>query len=321
MTRDRDVPIRGQMRRRGFRRVAHGLFLPHAHGLTPQAEWRRDLRAWLEVLPEGSVFTGLTAARLLGWDLPKLPEQVPVFAATQSTRRPRRPGLICSRLVRTARRGAVRGLPVDSAEEVLLRCARDLGRLDLRILLESARRVGHVHAADMEALLVSGRPGVRLLRSVWESSTGRSDSAGESVLQEFHDALEISYVAQKELYDEQGQLVAKADLWIVGTDRLHEYDGGVHRDPKVHRNDLRRERGLGRAHHARRGFSLDDLLNHALVTMQEIDRDLGRPSRLRRYRSWQATVDQSLYSHAGRERVMNRWHRQMGVADWSRTAS
>ena len=321
MNRDRDVPIRGQMRRRGFRRVAHGLFLPHAEGLAPDREWRRDLRAWLEVLPAGSVFTGLTAARLLGWHLPKLPEQVPVFAATETDRRPRRPGLICSRLTRSVQRGHVRELPIDSAEEILLRCARELGRLDLRILVESARNAGHVDATGIEVVLASGRPGVRLLRAAWESSTGRSESGGESVLQEFHDVLEIPYVPQKRLYDTDGQLVAVADLWIVGTDRMHEYDGGVHREPEVQRNDLRRERALGRSSYERRGFTLDDLLNHALVTMQEIDRDLGRPSRLRRYRSWVTLVEQSLYSQSGRERVMNRWHRQMGIADWSRTAS
>ncbi|WP_323792330.1 hypothetical protein [Nocardioides sp.] len=229
--------------------------------------------------------------------------------------------MICSRLTRTVRPGTVGGLPIDSAEEILLRCARDLGRLDLRVLVESARHAGHADAIRMEVLLASGRPGVRLLRAVWESSTGRSDSGGESVLQEFHDVLEIRYEAQRKLYDADGQLVAVADLWIVGTNRMHEYDGGVHRAPDVHRNDLRRERGLGRTGYERRGFTMDDLLNHALVTMQEIDRDLARPSRLRRYRAWMALIEQSLYSEVGRERVMNRWHRQMGVADWSRTAS
>lgn len=309
------------MRIRGYRRVTHGVFLTRVDGLGELAEWLRDLRAWLAVLPADAVFTGLTAARLLGWDLPKLPEQVPVFAATATGRRPRRHGLVCSRLLRTGQHGRARGFPVDSAEEILLRCARDLGAIDLRILVESARRCGHVADELMDVLLASRRPGVRLLRSVWRDSTGGSDSAGESVLQKFHEVMEIACKPQHRLYDEAGRLVAQADLWVIGTTRMHEYDGAVHRDLTQHRNDLRRERGLGRAGYERRGFTLDDLLNHALITMQEIDRDLGRPSSMRRYRAWVRCVEGSLYSPVGRERVMNRWHREMGGADWSRTAS
>lgn len=312
-----DIPIRGQMRIRGFRRVSHGLFLTDVPGLSDGVEWRRDLRAWLDVLPLGAVFTGATAARLRGWALPNLPEQTPIFAATGGDSRPRRPGLVCSRLTRSSPAKVAQGLPVDGAEETLLRCARDFNRLDLRILLESARRAGDVDADRMEAILASQRPGVRLLRSAWRASTGKSDSGGESVLQEFHDVIEVPYEAQRKLYDGAGQLLAKADLWIVGTNRLHEYDGAVHRTASAHRADLRRERGLQRGRYLRRGFTLDDLLNHALVTMHEIDRDLGRPHRMRRYRTWLTLVEQSMYSPAGRERVMNRWHRQMGVAEWS----
>ena len=99
MSRD-TAAIRGEVRAAGHRRVSHGLFLPVTDGLTDEEEFRRDLSAWMLVLPEGAAFTHLTAARLRGWRLPSLPEQVPVFAAVRGThRRPRRPGMICSRLV------------------------------------------------------------------------------------------------------------------------------------------------------------------------------------------------------------------------------
>lgn len=321
MNAQQNVPIRGQMRVRGYRRVSHGLFLHDVPGLTVDEEWRRDLRAWLEVLPEDAVFTSVTAARLLKWFLPNLPEQTPVFAATGGGARPRRDSLVCSRLRRDSRGGRVSGLPIDSPEEILLRCSRDLDAVDLRIVVEGARRAGHVDEDRMASLLASRRPGVRLLREVWRRSTGKCDSGGEAVLQEFHHVLEIAFEAQKRLFNEAGQLVAVADLLIRGTRRLHEFDGAVHRDKLAHRADLRRDRGLHSAAYVRRGFTLDDLLNHALVTMHEIDRDLGRPHRMRRYRAWQALVEQSLYSPVGRERVMNRWHRDMGVTEWSRTAS
>jgi len=112
---DSDEPIRGHIRCKGFRRVSHGLFMRELEGLAPDEEFCRDLRALLVVLPAGARFTHLTGARLRGWVLPKLPEQLPVFAAVDGdSARPRRTGLICSRLRRTATKDERRqGLPVD----------------------------------------------------------------------------------------------------------------------------------------------------------------------------------------------------------------
>ncbi len=149
-----DEPIRGEMRVLGYRRVSHGLFLQVRDGLSEEEEFRRDLRAWLAVLPEGAVFTHVTGARLRGWSLPKLPEQVPVFAAVEGdVSRPRRPGLICSRLRRSAEATDRHGLPVDSSEEILLRAARDLGLLDLTIMLDSALRLGDIDRSGDGAAL------------------------------------------------------------------------------------------------------------------------------------------------------------------------
>src|SRR5688572_10193953 len=92
---DEDAPIRGHVRSADARRVAHGLFL-RVRDLEPDLEFQRELRAWKLVLPPDAVFTHVTGARVRGWQLPALPEQVPVFAATQAEARPRRPGLICS---------------------------------------------------------------------------------------------------------------------------------------------------------------------------------------------------------------------------------
>lgn len=251
-------PIRGEVRRADFRRVGHGLFLPMVPGLDEDQEFRRELKAWLLVLPPEAVFTHVTAARLLGWQLPALPEQVPVFAAVRTDEsRPRRPGLICSRLVRPHDPGDV-GLPVDRPEEILLRI--------------------------------------------------------------FHDCLEVDVEPQAVLLDADGRVLGRADLLVKGTKRLHEYDGAGHRDGTQHRTDLRRERGLAGSGYERRGFTLDDLLNHALVVMHEIDRELDRPHRLARLTRWRRLVENSLYSEVGRQRVLNRWRRQMGVVDWSRTA-
>ena len=317
---DSDKPIRGHIRRKGFRRVSHGLFLRELEDLSPGEEFCRDLRAWLVVLPAGALFTHLTGARLRGWTLPKLPEQLPVFAAVDGdSARPRRPGLICSRLRRTATKGARRhGLPVDAAEEILLRCARDLGHIDLVILVVSALRADDVDEEAMRLVLASRRPGVRALRAAWEEARKELQSPGEVILYLFHRAIDVTVVPQVTLFDERGVVLGQADLHVVGTNSVHEYDGAVHRGKVQHRTDLRRDRGWAGSGYVRRGYTLDDLLNHSMTVMHEIDRALGRPHDHRRHERWCAQVENSLYSHVGRERVMNRWHRAMGVVDWSR---
>lgn len=315
-----DGPIRGEIRQVGFRRVGHGLFLPLRPGLDQDHEFRRDLMAWRLVLPPQAAFTHVTAARLLGWQLPAIPEQAPVFAAVElEENRPRRPGLICSRLVRPHEPGDV-GLPVDRPEEILLRAARDLGTLDLVIMVDSARRRGHIDGRRMAAILASRRPGVRVLRAAWNLSNELAESGGETVLRMFHVAIDVPVEPQAVLVDGHGRMIGRADLLVTGTKRLHEYDGAHHREAVQHRNDLRRDRGLGGSDYERRGFTLDDLINHPLVTMHEIDRELQRPHKLARLTTWRKLVANSLYSEVGRQRVLNRWRRLTGVADWSRTA-
>lgn len=315
-----DTPIRGHLRTADVRRVAHGLFLRVNEESEPDLEFLRDLRAWLLVLPRDAVYTHVTAARVRKWQLPALPEQVSVFAATQADTRPRRPGLICSRLLRTTEPIVAVGVPVDSAHETLLRAARDLGLIDLLIMVDSARHLGHVDEAAMGELLKTRRPGVRLLRHAWALSDARSQSAGETLLRLFDIVIEVDVVPQATVYDDAGNPVGTVDLLVEGTGLVHEYDGAHHRRGGQHRTDLRRERGLGGASYERRGFTLDDLVNHPGVVMHEIDRDLGRRHELRRLRRWRRLVENSLYSETGRRRVMNRWHRAMGTSDWAQTS-
>lgn len=319
-----DLPIRGEVRLADHRRVSHGLYLVRRNDLSADEEFLRELRAYQLVLPASAVFTHLTAARLLGWQLPKVPDQVPVFVAVDLVEpRPRRHGLICSRLVRerpTSVRRGHGGLPVDEPEEILLRCARDLGVLDLVILIDSALRLRHLDPDRMEALLASRRPGVRMMRVAYGLSSRRAESGGESMLRMFHVAIGIAVEPQAELFDDDGTGLGRADLLVTGTNFVHEYDGAYHRDKVQHRADVRRERRLVGTSYLRRGFTLDDLLNHPAVTMHEIDRALGRGHDPRRLSAWRRIVENSLYSDQGRSRIMNRWKRQHGLLDWSRSA-
>lgn len=314
---DGDLPIRGEVRLADYRRVAHGIYVRKREGLTADQEFRRDLGAWQLVLPESAVFTHVTAARLLGWQLPKLPEQTPVFVTVNlKDNRPQRAGLVCSRRVREVRRYGDHDLPVEEPEEILLRAARDLGTLDVVVMIDSARRLGHIDETRMAAILASKRPGVRVLRAAWALSNKLAESGGETVLRVFHEAMDVEVTAQVELYDEGGQFLGRADLLINGTCNVQEYDGEHHRGKGQQRNDLRRERGLIGTAYRRRGYTLDDLLNHALVVMHELDRLLGRPHDMTRLARWRDLVDNSLYSESGRARVLNRWRRQTTLRDW-----
>ncbi len=318
---DDDEPVRGEIRLADYRRVSHGLYVKKRADLTEWDEFLRDLRAIQLVLPKGAVFTHLTAAKLLGWQLPKKIEQTPFFASVRGKATcPRRPGLICSRLTNESKTSKCHGLPVDSAEEILLRAARDLGVLDLVIMIDSALRLGHLKRARMRALLESGRPGVRRLRAAYALADKKAESGAESVLRAFALIMDVPVDSQVKLHDAGGALLGIADLKIRSSPHLLEYDGEDHRTAKQHAKDLRRERGLVSAGYFRHGYTLDDLLNHSLTVMHELDRLLGRPHHLGRIRLWRGLVSESLYSEPGRARVMNRWRRQMGGFDWCGTA-
>ena len=302
--------------------MSHGLYLPTtAHGDVRQ-EHLRDLRAWLLVLPPDTVFTHVTAADLCGWWLPRLPRFVPVFAATSLAGNiPRRAGLVCSRIPRDHKTGMVDGLPVDNPCEILLRAARDLALIDIVVMLDSATRLGHVQTDRLDEYCFSGRPGSRRLRHAAALSDPRSESAWETLLRLFHEAVDIGVEPQFEVYDDAGRFAGRVDLWVENASSAHEYDGDEHEKATRRRSDLRRARRLLDAGVARRGYIADDLLNHPGAMLQEMDRELGRPHRPARLRKWYAWLRESSYSVAGRRRLQNRWLKVNGAGtDWGQTA-
>lgn len=315
-------PIRGHIRSTGFRRVSHGLFLPSTGPPQEDVDERlRELSAWLLVLPDGSAFTHLTAAWLYGWWLPSGLDPMPTFAAVPSTSRgPRRPGLLVSRPTHGFEPVTVRGLPVVPAEEALLACARELGLLDLVPLVESALRNGHVDSDALSRVAHSGRPGTPQLRRAVALANARSQSPWETKLRMFHQSVGVAVEVQKEVRDDGGRLIAIADLWVVGTNSIHEYDGAGHRTGSQHVVDLRRDRGIASSSWIRRGFTARDLLHHDLVVLAELDRVVGRRPDPSRIGAWRRLVAMSSHSDEGRARLHHRWKRAMGVTEWSRTA-
>lgn len=311
--------IRGKVRSASYSRISHGLYLPLRRGESAPSLRVRELAATRLVLPPESAFTHVTAAWLRSWWLPRLPEQVPTFAATTAGRRPRRAGLICSRLPHLSDFEEFGGLPVTSPGETLLACARDLALLDLTVMVDAALRRG-VEIEDLLAIASTPRPGVRSLRRAIGLADPRSESAFETLLRLFHVLAGVVVEPQMVIRDHRGNFVARGDLWVVGTNFIHEYDGAHHDVAAQGGLDRRRERRLADTAYRRRGFDARDLFETPLSTLQEIDRTIGRQHRPRRLNRWRREMALSSYSVAGRARLHNRWLKNQLRTDWSRSA-
>ena len=266
-----------------------------------------ELHAWQAVLPEGAVFTHLTAARLAGWWLPPLPADLPVFVALpESSPRVRRPGLVTLRRRATAQVDEVAGLRVDPAAQALLMASRTLGRLDLTCLVTSALRSG---GCTLDDVIASALPRVRggpRLREAASRADPRAESIWEVLLRELHDAVEMPVEPQYDVCDADGSFVARGDLWIVGTQELHEYDGEDHLTRRRQRKDHARDRRLARAGWVRRAYTREDVLHSAVAILRDADAAIGREHDPRRVRAWHELLRTSLFTPAGTQLVRRR---------------
>jgi hypothetical protein len=246
------MPVRGRQRLRSWERLSHGLYLPKA----PPRQLVDNLRAWSQVLPATAAFTHLTAAELKGWWLPEAPPH-PVFAAMhRGDPRPRRSGTyVCRHPNSYPMVVSPDGLKVTTSAETLLACARDLGILDVVIMADCALRDGDVTLIELKIAASQRRRGAPKLRQIIPLLDKRNELAWESVMRVLHVAADIPVEPQYEIFDEFGRSLARADLWIGGTRRIHEYDGAVHREAEAHQNDLKRDRNLILGDWQRLGFT------------------------------------------------------------------
>ena len=283
--------------------MAYGLYLEDRE----PAALADQLRAWSLVLPPVAAFTHLTAAELRGW---WLPERIahPVFVALrEGDPCPHRAGLLVSRHPVRIPSELVSGIRLTTAAETLLAAARDLGVLDLVLMGDSALRLGHCTIDELLETATQRRRGAPMLRRVIGMLDKRSESPWESVMRVLHRAADIPVEPQHEVLDQWGRFVARCDLWIVGTNRVHEYDGGIHRDPDTQSNDLTRDRRLIEAGQQRFGFTKAQVLNGGASIIASTDTLLGRswdPARLCR---WNALIANSMFGRPGRIRALHHW--------------
>lgn len=120
-----------------------------------------------------------------------------------------------------------------------------------------------------------------------------------------HQAAEIPVTPQQEIFDEAGRFIARADLRIDGTRRIHEYDGaGIAR--------LISTRSIWNAtvHSSpRAGSGTASPQNTCGETPQPSSLTLGRAWNPRRLAAWQSLLDHSLLGRAGRARAYRSWRR------------
>lgn len=295
--------MRGHPRRAGYERVAQGLHVRSGRPL----DLLERLRVLTLVLPPTAVFTHLTAAAVRGWWLPRTVPH-PVFVAVPLGKRyPERTGIRAARLRTAPAAEVVAGLPLAAAADTLLALARDLGPLDLVPLAGSALRQRDCTLTALAEVTTGRRKGAPALREVLPLLDRRAESAWESVLRVLHRAAEVEVVPQHEVRDDRGGFVARADLWLAGTRRIHEYDGGVHREPDQHRRNLDRDRRLVEAGWQRCGYTSAEVLRGGARIIASADAVLDRPLQSRRLRAWQDLVAGSLHSPANRARVASRW--------------
>lgn len=299
----------GHIRNRHWQRLTRGLYQPAPIPDPPQttADLAAQLRAWQLTLPEEAAFTHLTAAQLSGWWLPHTIPHPHFVAMRNGDSHPRRPGLQVCRHTKPFDHAEVDGLRVTTPAETLLAASRDVGILDLVIMGDSALRLGHCTVDEIERVARRRRRGAPQLRTVVGLLDSRSESPWESVMRVLHGAAEVEVEPQYEVFDELGRQIARGDLWVVGTRRLQEYDGEVHRLQDVHENDLDRERRLLQADWKRYGYTSQPLLHHGAAIIADLDRTLGRPWKARRLQAWQHLVDHSLFGRPGRARAYGHW--------------
>lgn len=273
----------------------------------PDPLWTAELRRTQQALPPAGCFTGLTAARLRGWWLPPLPEDVPIFVAVPETApHPERAGLVVTRHAVAPAYEEVDGLRVATPGETLLGCW-DLNLLDLVVLLDGALARG-AGLSGIRAVARRRRRGAPLLRRAVEVADDRSQSPWETVLRMFHVTVGVPVEPQWPVVVDD-EVVAHADLWIVGTRTLQEYDGAVHRDPRQHRIDMRRQRALTRGEWWSNAYTSTDLLHRGVAVLRDADHALGRAHDPRRLDGWNALLQGSLFTPAGTALARRRWER------------
>jgi len=201
------------------------------------------------------------------------------------------------------------GVPVLPVELCLGQLAEDLRLIDLVVAIDSAL---HRELCSLDDIIAAIRPrqrGLPVLRRALALCDGRSESAWETILRLLYMSPEIEVEPQHEIRNSQGEVVARGDLRIKGTNRLSEYDGAYHRDRAQHQDDLKREKMLSRLGMQRYGYIATEIVHEAGQIVRDAEDVCGLPHNHQRLGTWLTWVTESTLTWDGKRRLLRRLHR------------
>jgi very-short-patch-repair endonuclease len=289
--------------------VSHGLAIPTSSPVDDDVA--RRCRRLAPVLPPRSAISHLTAALLYDVWLPRLPGWLPVMATiAPGEQRPERNGLYVARSRVGVDLARVRdGVHVVAPSLVAGQLAEDLQLVDLVVAIDGLLHRGLCTSDEIEHGIWSRQRGLPMLRRALPLVDGRSESPWETVLRLMHVLCGIAVEPQVQVRDATGEVVARADLRVVGTRRLPEYDGASHRDKRRHERDLERDKVLARLAYERYGYIADELLHHPGQVIRDAEDALGLRHDPRRVEPWLTEFERSSLSPLGYRRLLHRLHR------------
>jgi hypothetical protein len=294
---------RGQLRSVRWQRVSHGLYVIRGRTLSLP-----DLTAAMgPMLPRDSGFGNLTSAALRRWWMPNRLRPHVLLATTTSSVHVQRQGLYVRRS-RHAEFDVLDGVPVVSAAHTLVELARDLSLVDLVPMVDCALRDG-VPREDIFAAARPRVPGSRRLRRAVELADERSESWWETVLRLLHVLPGLGPVECQVPLVEDGTVIARADLHLVGTARFPECDGGRHRERARHDHDLRRDKWMTRRRYERYGYTTAEIARRPGMILQDAEHARGLEHDPRRLRIWWSHARASTLTAYGRTRLEARLER------------
>jgi hypothetical protein len=295
------------VRRQSYVQVTRGIHV----GRGSESGLAARCRAIQQALPRDALFSHYTAARLRGWQLPWLPAWLPDFASLPGggTHLARR-GLYVARTDEaTTGFEVLQGVRVAPACATLAQLAQDLSLIDLVATIDSALHHRDCTEAEIAASIrPHQRGGARLGRAL-AYADGRAESWWETPLRLVHEWSDVEVEPQYEVFDDRGGFVARGDLWIVGTRRLHEYDGAYHDESEMRPRDLGRDKALNRIRWERYGYVARDIVRHPRGILVDADAALGRPHRPARLKRWRTEAARSTLSASGRATLARRLRR------------
>jgi very-short-patch-repair endonuclease len=240
------------LRGRSWRRVGHELY---RWAGASEDTWHL-LSAWQKLLPASSTFVGRTAAWVHGLDVqPANPVQV---ALPTGLKLRSRLGLDVWQSDVSADAETVRRLRVTTLERTLLdMCARSTA-IDALIVLDMAigTRLSR-NEVRRYADLATGPPGSARMRSLAESAAPAESPMETRLRWLLLEARLPAPEVQSDIYDDSGELIARADLYYPSANLVIEFDGGNHRDRLI--SDDRRQNKLVAAGYRILRFTSADL--------------------------------------------------------------